>query len=66
MAVAERIPTVQELSEDESRAYFDKQARRLLSMSGADFIKAWDGGAFPNPDDSPEVMQLVMLLPFVR
>lgn len=66
MAVAERVPTVQELSEDESRAYFDKQARRLLSMSGEAFLEAWKAGRFPNPDDSPEVMQLVMLLPFVR
>lgn len=67
MAVTEvQLEGVQELSAEESHAYFHSQARRLLNMSGAEFIAAYDAGKFPNPDGDGAVMQLVMLLPFAR
>lgn len=61
---------VRELSRDEGRALFDRQARRYLDMSGEAFLRKWDAGEFGDPDDRtknpPGVMQLAMLLPFVR
>lgn len=54
------------MTDDEAREFFDAQARRLLKMSGADFVRAWEAGAYPDPDESPEVMEMVMLLPFAR
>lgn len=56
------IPT---LSKDEARKEFDQQSRRWLKMSGEEFLKHWDEGSFPNPDD-PHVIFVSMLLPLVR
>lgn len=61
---------VRELSREEGRELFDRQARRYLDMSGGEFLKKWDAGEFADPDDRtknpPGVMELAMLLPFVR
>jgi hypothetical protein len=46
---------------------FDAAARRYLRMSGDEFLKAWDAGAFePDPDSHRGVMDVAILLPFVR
>lgn len=61
---------VRELSREEGRQLFDRQARRYLGISGEEFLKKWDAGEYGDPDDRtknpPGVMQLAMLLPFVR
>ncbi|MGH3088111.1 MAG: hypothetical protein ACRDSJ_12425 [Rubrobacteraceae bacterium] len=61
---------VRELSREEGRELFDRQARRYLDMTGEEFLKKWDSGEFGDPDDRrknpPGVMRLAMLLPFVR
>jgi len=60
----------QELSHEESRELFDRQARRYLEMSGDEFIQRWDAGEYGDPDDRSRnlagVMNLAMLLPYVR
>ncbi len=67
MAVADVwVQGVQGLSDEESKQFFDMQARRLLNMSGADFLGAYDAGKYPSPDDDPAVIQLLMLIPLVR
>jgi hypothetical protein len=59
-----------EMSQEEGRAMIDRQAHRYLDMSGEEFIRRWDAGAFGDPDDRfenhPAVMRLGMLVPFVR
>lgn len=46
---------------------FDAAARQHLRMSGEEFLKAWDSGAFePDPDAHRGVMDVAILLPFVR
>jgi hypothetical protein len=55
---------IKELTLEEGRELFDKQVRRYLNMSGKEFIKKWEAGEFDDPD-RPEVMEVVMLLPFV-
>lgn len=61
---------VQELTQEEGRELFDRQAPRYLNMSGDEVIRAWDAGEFDDPDDrsknGPEVMRVAMLLPLVR
>lgn len=55
-----------ELTLEEGRELFDRQAWRYLNMSGADFLQAWDSGKFDDPDSSPDVMHLAMLIPLAR
>lgn len=61
---------LRELSREEGRQLFDRQAHRYLGISGEEFLKKWDAGEYGDPDDRtknpPGVMQLAMLLPFVR
>jgi hypothetical protein len=53
------------LTADEARALFDEHARRYLQMSGQTFIEAWNRGDYNfDPDFSPEVGHLWMMLPF--
>jgi hypothetical protein len=67
MATAVKAVDAKELTRDEGSALLDRQARRLLDMSGEEFIAAWDAGDF-NGDtpERPEIVTLVMLLPFGR
>ena len=65
------IPGVQWLTDDEARAIFDAEARRVMGMSGAEFLRRYDAGEFDDhPDTSAEedltFWSLVMLTPFGR
>jgi hypothetical protein len=57
---------VKDLSSKEAKAYFDRQARQHLHMTGPEFIRKWDRGQFNGSSDSPAVMRVAMLLPFGR
>ena len=60
---------VETLSPDESREFFDRQARRLVGRSGAEFLRAWDAGeydAIADDPEHPEVMRLAFLIPLAR
>jgi hypothetical protein len=50
------------ISPDESWEVFDEAAHRLLDMSGDEFARRWDAGAYAQ-DDQIEVMQVAMLRP---
>jgi hypothetical protein len=65
MAVVEDTQ-IQELTREEGAALLDRQARSLLHMTGAEFIAAWDAGAFSENGERPEVVTVAMLLPFGR
>jgi hypothetical protein len=65
MVQTEMSPT-KELTLKEGRALLDKQARRYLNMSGDEFVKRWEAGEFDDDPDRPEVMRLVMLIPFAH
>src|SRR5215217_3066932 len=56
-------------SPEEGRALFDRQAHKALGISGDEFLRRWDAGAYrPVPDtaDGRKVSRLVMLMPFAR
>jgi len=54
-----------ELTREEGWALLDSEARRYLDMSAEEFIRTWDAGGFPDVD-TPEVIRVAALLPFVR
>jgi len=54
---------------EEGRALFDYQARKVMNMSGPEFLERWDAGEFRDFTDTPEhwpLMSLIMLIPFAR
>src|SRR5687767_13653234 len=54
---------------DEGRELFDYQARKLLNISGEDFLRRWDAGEYREIADAPghrHIMRLAMLIPFGR
>jgi hypothetical protein len=56
---------IRELNDEQAWELFDKAARYYLEISGDAFLERWDSGYYEDPDQ-PEVMSVVMLLPFVR
>jgi hypothetical protein len=57
------------LGDDEAHQYFDRQARRLLGISGEEFLRRYDAGEFAVLNDERQqraVMKLTMLSPFGR
>jgi len=57
------------LDDDESHAYFDRQAQRLLGISGEEFLRRYDAGEYERPLDDRAlraVMKLAMLSSFGR
>lgn len=63
--VKKKMAPVHELTDEEARELFDKQARRCLNMSGDEFVAAWRAGKFRGKADTPEVMPVAFLLPLV-
>ncbi len=61
---------VRQLTREEGRELLDRHARRYLGTSGEEFIRGWGKGEYDDPDDRtknpPGVMELAMILPFVR
>jgi hypothetical protein len=65
----ETIPGVDLVTPEEGRALFDRRARKLLGISGEEFLRRWDAGDYqPIPDtaEGRKVGELVMMMPFAR
>ena len=61
------LPPAIELSREEARAFFDEQARKLMGMSGDEFLRRYDAGEFDeqfDDPDHPEILQLWMMRSF--
>lgn len=58
--------TMREIGIDEGREMFDRIARRTMNMSGEEFIEAWESGKFDGQPETPDLVQLVMLIPITR
>ncbi|MEV6299570.1 hypothetical protein AB0M02_09215 [Actinoplanes sp. NPDC051861] len=59
------VPEVRELSREEGVALFDKTTRKLLGISGAEFLVRWDRGDYEESDDMA-ITKVAMLIPFAR
>jgi hypothetical protein len=65
----DEIPGIHFATPEEGRALFDFQARKLLGISGDEFLQRWDRGEYRPVPDTPDgwkVGHLVMLIPFAR
>jgi hypothetical protein len=63
------IEGVRFLDDEESHEYFDRQARRLMNMSGEEFLRRYDAGEFETEMDGSrhrQLVKMVALLPFAR
>jgi hypothetical protein len=60
----QELTGVEELSQDEGEALFDRQARYYLSMSGDEFLRKWYSGEFADQPEDRNVMLVASLLPF--
>lgn len=63
------IPGVDILNREEGEALFDAETRKLLGISGDEFLRRLDAGQYEGPDETPEARKvngLVMMLPFAR
>lgn len=57
------------LTEDQAFDRFDREARKVLGISGEEFLRRWDNGEIPPVPDTPEgrpLGHLVMMIPFGR
>ncbi len=54
-----------EADREEGKEILDRAAHRYLQMSGDEFMAKWDAGEFPEVDQ-PDVLNVALLLPFVR
>jgi hypothetical protein len=57
------------LDDEESHQLFDAEARRLMNMSGEEFLRRYDTGEFEAEMDGPrhsQLVQMVMLIPLAR
>jgi hypothetical protein len=63
MAVSDKVQT---MTIEAGKRLLDQEARKYLGVSGDEFLSAWDKGAYEGKADTPEVMRLVEIIPFVR
>ena len=58
-----------ELSPERAAAFFDQVSRRIVGISGKEFLARWDAGEFRDFEDTPqgrELSYLILLIPFGR
>jgi hypothetical protein len=63
------IPEVRFVTPEEGRAIFDEEARRVMGMSGEEFIRRWQAGEYKEIADTAghlHIMHLAMLIPLAR
>jgi hypothetical protein len=57
------------LSDEEARASFDAEARRVMGMSGDEFLRRYDAGEFRKihrEGENTDFVRLEMLIPWGR
>jgi hypothetical protein len=63
------LPKVQWVTPEEGREIFDAEARRVMGMSGEEFIRRWDAGEYREIADTPgnlHIIGLAFLIPLAR
>lgn len=65
----DRMPRLRWVGRTAGQKMLDRQARKLLGISGDEFLRRWDSGeyrAIADDPDHPEIRRLAMLIPFAR
>ena len=57
---------IDEATPEEGRQILDRAARRLLNMSGDEFLLRWHRGEFSNESEQRDVSGVALLIPFVE
>jgi hypothetical protein len=57
---------IHEMTLEEGKEMLDREARRLLNISGDEFIRAWEAGEFDDQPETPAVMRLALLSEFAK
>lgn len=57
---------LRELSPEEGWKLFDGAAMYYLGITGEEFIEQLEAGRFKDPDEDPDAVEVLALLPFVR
>jgi hypothetical protein len=65
-AHVEQFAKIEEFTDEEADALFDKAARLYLQMSGDEFREQWHRGDYDDDPDRSGVMTMAMLLPLVE
>lgn len=63
------LPPVVQLTREEGRAFFDREARRMLGISGDEFLRRLDAGEFDGIDEDDfgrRAIELELSVPFAR
>lgn len=55
-----------ELDEEEGKALFDRQCRKYAGLSGEEWLRRYDAGAFRDTCGCSTTARLAMLIPFAR
>ncbi|CAA9559661.1 MAG: hypothetical protein AVDCRST_MAG73-3623 [uncultured Thermomicrobiales bacterium] len=65
------IPPIQWITEEESRVMFDEAAHATFGISGEEFLRRYDAGAYTPPEifegtNHSKLVEMEMLIPLVR
>ncbi len=63
------LPEVERLTVEEGRAYFDAKVQAALGISGTEFLRRFDGGAYDLIEEDEagrEIIRLIMSIQFAR
>jgi hypothetical protein len=65
MPVVKKVEGIKWVSRKQALDLLDARARRVLNMSGAEFVAKWKAGKFKNLDsaDCPGVISVALLAP---
>jgi hypothetical protein len=65
MAIVDKIE-IREVDREEGWKILEEAAQRDLHMTAKEFLDAWNAGKFSGIADTPEVIRVAMLIPFVQ
>jgi len=54
---------VRQFDTKQGYALLDRQTKRILGITAAEFIDAWREGKFRDEDEYPEAVRLAMMIP---
>jgi hypothetical protein len=64
MATVAQSSGVYQMTDVDFNIVFDRAARKLLGITGREFVSRWNNGDFgPDPDRLPGVMEVAALMP---
>lgn len=57
---------VHHMTAEEGMAMLDREAERLLGISGEEFIQRWESGQYDDQPETPAIIRLALMSEFTR